>query len=209
MSKRTTTIILVSFFIVFAAVFMTYYYTQTRDLPKKLPILGNPGHRVSDFSFTNQDGKTVTLANVDGKIRVVNYFFTTCKGICPRMNENMTKVYQAYRGNNEILILSHTVDPKKDTVGAMKAYSLHFDADPNQWMFLTGDKKALYEMARDEYLVTAVDDTATTDINSDFIHSERFILVDKGGRIRGQYDGLNAGEVNQLIGDIKELLKEE
>lgn len=209
MSKRTTTIILVSFFIVFAAVFMTYYYTQTRDLPKKLPILGNPGHRVSDFSFTNQDGKTVTLANVDGKIRVVNYFFTTCKGICPRMNENMTKVYQAYRGNNEILILSHTVDPKKDTVGAMKAYSLHFDADPNQWMFLTGDKKALYEMARDEYLVTAVDDTATADINSDFIHSERFILVDKGGRIRGQYDGLNAGEVNQLIGDIKELLKEE
>lgn len=209
MSKRTTTIILVSFFIVFAAVFMTYYYTQTRDLPKKLPILGNPGHRVSDFSFTNQDGKTVTRANVDGKIRVVNYFFTTCKGICPRMNENMTKVYQAYRGNNEILILSHTVDPKKDTVGAMKAYSLHFDADPNQWMFLTGDKKALYEMARDEYLVTAVDDTATADINSDFIHSERFILVDKGGRIRGQYDGLNAGEVNQLIGDIKELLKEE
>lgn len=209
MSKRTTTIILVSFFIVFAAVFMTYYYTQTRDLPKKLPILGNPGHRVSDFSFTNQDGKTVTLASVDGKIRVVNYFFTTCKGICPRMNENMTKVYQAYRGNNEILILSHTVDPKKDTVGAMKAYSLHFDADPNQWMFLTGDKKALYEMARDEYLVTAVDDTATADINSDFIHSERFILVDKGGRIRGQYDGLNAGEVNQLIGDIKELLKEE
>ncbi|HLO71033.1 MAG TPA: SCO family protein [Flavipsychrobacter sp.] len=209
MSKRTTTIILVSFFIVFAAVFMTYYYTQTRDLPKKLPILGNPGHRVSDFSFTNQDGKTVTLANVDGKIRVVNYFFTTCKGICPRMNENMTKVYQAYRGNNDILILSHTVDPKKDTVGAMKAYSMHFDADPNQWMFLTGDKKALYEMARDEYLVTAVDDTATADINSDFIHSERFILVDKGGRIRGQYDGLNAGEVNQLIGDIKELLKEE
>lgn len=209
MSKRTTTIILVSFFIVFAAVFMTYYYTQTRDLPKKLPILGNPGHRVSNFSFTNQDGKTVTLANVDGKIRVVNYFFTTCKGICPRMNENMTKVYQAYRGNNDILILSHTVDPKKDTVGAMKAYSMHFDADPNQWMFLTGDKKALYEMARDEYLVTAVDDTATADINSDFIHSERFILVDKGGRIRGQYDGLNAGEVNQLIGDIKELLKEE
>lgn len=125
------------------------------------------------------------------------------------MNENMTKVYQAYRGNNDVLILSHTVDPKKDTVGAMKAYSMHFDADPNQWMFLTGDKKALYEMARDEYLVTAVDDTATADINSDFIHSERFILVDKGGRIRGQYDGLNPGEVNQLIGDIQELLKEE
>lgn len=209
MSKRTTTIILVSFFIVFAAVFMSYYYKETRDLPRRLPILGNAGHKVGNFSFTNQDDKVVTLADVDGKIRVVNYFFTTCKGICPRMNENMTKVYQAYRGNNNILILSHTVDPKKDTVGAMKAYSMHFDADPKQWMFLTGDKKALYEMARDEYLVTAVDDTATADINADFIHSERFILVDKGGRIRGQYDGLNPGEVNQLIGDIQELLKEE
>lgn len=208
MSKRTTTIVLVSFFIVFAAVFMMYFYNVTREAPKKLNILGNPGHKVGDFSFTNQDGNTVTLADVNGKIRVVNYFFTTCKGICPRMNENMTKVYQAYRGNNEVLIMSHTVDPKKDTVGALKAYSLRFDADPAQWIFLTGDKKALYDMARDEYLVTAVDDTATVDIEADFIHSERFILVDKGGRIRGQYDGLNPGEVNQLIGDIKELLKE-
>lgn len=208
MSKRTTTIVLISFFIVFAAVFMTYFYNVTREAPKKLNILGNPGHKVGDFSFTNQDGNTVTLADVNGKIRVVNYFFTTCKGICPRMNENMTKVYQAYRGNNEVLIMSHTVDPKKDTVGALKAYSLRFDADPAQWIFLTGDKKALYDMARDEYLVTAVDDTATVDIEADFIHSERFILVDKGGRIRGQYDGLNPGEVNQLIGDIKELLKE-
>lgn len=208
MSKRTTTIILVSFFIVFSAVFMTYFYRVTREAPKKLNILGNPGHKVGDFSFTNQEGQTVSLANVDGKIRVVNYFFTTCKGICPRMNENMTKVYQAYRGNNDVLIMSHTVDPKKDTVGAIKAYSLRFDADPKQWLFLTGDKKALYQMAREEYLVTVVDDTATVDIEADFIHSERFILVDKGGRIRGQYNGLNNGEVNQLIGDIKELLKE-
>lgn len=187
---------------------MTYFYRVTREAPKKLNILGNPGHKVGDFSFTNQEGQTVSLANVDGKIRVVNYFFTTCKGICPRMNENMTKVYQAYRGNNDVLIMSHTVDPKKDTVGAIKAYSLRFDADPKQWLFLTGDKKALYQMAREEYLVTVVDDTATVDIEADFIHSERFILVDKGGRIRGQYNGLNNGEVNQLIGDIKELLKE-
>ncbi len=208
MTKRKTTIVLISFFILLAAVFMTYFYRVTREAPKRLPVLGNPGHVVGDFSFVNQDGKTVTLADVNGKIRVVEYFFTTCKGICPRMNENMSKVYEAFRGNERVMILSHTVDPKKDTVAAMKEYSLRFDADAKQWMFLTGDKRALYNMARYAYLVTATDDTATVDIDSDFIHSEKFILVDDGGRIRGQYDGTKPAEVEVLIGDIKELLKE-
>jgi protein SCO1/2 len=208
MSKRTTTVILISFFILLAAVFMTYYYTISREVPKRLPVYGNPGHVVGSFSFTDQDGKTITEKEVDGKIRVVEYFFTTCKGICPRMNENMSKVYEAFRGNEKVVILSHTVDPKKDTVAAMKAYSLHFDADGKQWMFLTGDKAALYDMARNAYLVTAVDDTASVDIESDFIHSEKMILVDDGGRIRGQYDGTKPNEVQQLIGDIKELLKD-
>lgn len=208
MSKRNTTIFLISFFIILAAVFMTYFYKVTREEPKKLPVYGNPGHKVGDFSFVNQEGKTVTLKDVNGKIRVVEYFFTTCKGICPKMNENMSKVYEAFRGNDKIMILSHSVDPLKDTVGAMKQYSLRFDADPKQWMFLTGDKKALYDMARNEYLVTAADDTATVDIASDFIHTDRFVLVDDSGRIRGMYKGTDMGSVNQLIGDIKELLKE-
>jgi len=103
--------------------------------------------------------------------------------------------------------LSHSVDPKKDTVAAMKEYSLRFDAEPDQWMFLTGDKKELYDMARYSYLVTAADDTATVDIASDFIHTDRFVLVDRIGQIRGQYEGTDIGSVNQLIGDIKELLK--
>ncbi len=208
MSKRNTTIFLISFFIILAAVFMTYFYKVTREEPKKLPVYGNPGHKVGDFSFVNQEGKTVTLKDVNGKIRVVEYFFTTCKGICPKMNENMSKVYEAFRGNDKIMILSHSVDPLKDTVAAMKQYSLRFDADPKQWMFLTGDKKALYDMARNEYLVTAADDTATVDIASDFIHTDRFVLVDDSGRIRGMYKGTDMGSVNQLIGDIKELLKE-
>jgi protein SCO1/2 len=208
MSKRTTTIILVSFFIVLAAVFMTYFYHVSREVPKRLPVYGNPGHVVGDFTFTNQDGKTITGKDVDGKIRVVEYFFTTCKGICPRMNENMSKVYETFHGNDKVLIMSHTVDPKKDTVAAMKAYSLRFGADAKQWLVLTGDKKQLYDMARNAYLVTAIDDTATVDIESDFIHSEKMILVDDGGRIRGQYDGTKIAEVNQLIGDVKELLKD-
>jgi protein SCO1/2 len=208
MTRKKITIFLLSFFIILAAVFMTYFYKVTRTDAKKLPVIGHEGHRVTDFAFTDQDGKTVTLADVKGKIYVVEYFFTTCKGICPKMNENMTKVYNAFKGNDGVKILSHTVDPKKDTVGAMKQYSLRFEADPQQWMFLTGDKKELYDMARYSYLVTASDDTAAVDIANDFIHTDRFVLVDREGQIRGQYKGTSVGEVNQLIGDIKELLKD-
>lgn len=208
MRKNKTAIFLVTFFILLAAVFMTYFYKVTSEQPKSLPVIGNEGHKVGKFSFVNQDGKTITQDDVKGKIRVVEYFFTTCKGICPKMNENMVKVYEAFKGNDEVKILSHTVDPKKDTVGAMKAYSLRFDADAKQWMFLTGSKKELYEMAYHDYLVTAAD-SSVTDINSDFIHTDNIVLVDKDGRIRGAYQGTNVGAINQLIGDIKELMKEE
>ncbi|RYE20474.1 MAG: SCO family protein [Sphingobacteriales bacterium] len=209
MQRKKVTIILLSFFIILAAVFMTYFYNVTKVAPKKFPVLGFPGHKVSSFSFTNQDGQTVTQDAVKGKVYVVEYFFTTCKGICPKMNENMSKVYDAYRGVDDFKILSHTVDPKKDTVAAMKAYSMRFDADPKQWMFLTGDKKELYDMARYSYLVTAVDDTASTDIESDFIHTDKFVLVDRIGQIRGQYDGTDTGSVRLMINDIKDLMKED
>lgn len=209
MSNKKTVIILVTFFILLSAVFMTYYFRENQKKVKALPVIGNPGHKVTEFAFTDQDGKTVTNEDVKGKIHVVEYFFTTCKGICPKMNENMSKVYRAFQGNKDVMILSHTVDPKKDTVAAMKAYSLRFEADPVQWKFLTGDKKELYDMARYSYLVTAADDTGTVDIESDFIHTDRFVLVDKGGRVRGQYEGTNAGSVGQLIADMKELMKEE
>jgi protein SCO1/2 len=209
MNAKKVTIILISFFILLAAVFMVYFYKETRVDPKKLPVIGEQGHKVRPFAFTNQEGQTVTQEAVQGKIFIVEYFFTTCKGICPRMNENMSKVYSAFRGNDDVKILSHTVDPKKDTVAAMKEYSLRFDADPKQWMFLTGDKKELYDMARYSYLVTAADDTATVDIAADFIHTDRFVLVDRYGKIRGQYEGTKDATVNLLITDIKELLKED
>ena len=121
----------------------------------------------------------------------------------------MTKVYQTFKGNKHVMILSHTVDPKKDTVAAMKDYSERFGANADQWEFLTGDKKELYDMARYSYLVTAVDDTGVVDIAADFIHTEKFVLVDATGHIRGQYDGTDKGQVQQLIGDMQELLKEE
>lgn len=209
MKNNKTTVFLVAFFIVLAAVFMTYYYRVTRETPPTLPVQGNPGHVVDTFAFYNQDGQIITNEDVDGKIRVVEYFFTTCKGICPKMNENLSKVYKAYRGNKEVLFLSHTVDPKKDTVGAMKAYSLRFDADPQQWIFLTGNKQQLYDKARYSYLINAEDDTSGVSIDKDFIHDNHYVLIDRDGRIRGFYDGLQDKEVKQLITDIGVLLKEE
>jgi protein SCO1 len=211
---RKNTIFLISFFLVLGIGFFVWFELDIMKNPNvpgahaQLPVLGNPGHRVDTFSFVDQEGKVITNADVQGKVYVVEYFFTTCKGICPKLNENLAKVYQAYRGNKDIRFLSHTVDPKHDTVQALKAYSQRFEADPNQWYFLTGDKQKLYNMARYSYLISAQDDTAGVSIDKDFIHDNHYVLVDRDGRVRGFYDGLKTDEVNKLIGDINTLLRE-
>ena len=209
MSNRRLAAVLIIFFILLGAVFSVYFYKNTRLKERKLEVLGNPGHKVEPFSFTNQEGQTVTNKDVEGKVYVVEYFFTTCKGICPKMNESMNRVYRAYRGTKNFMILSHSVDPTHDTVAAMKAYSLRFDADPKQWMFLTGDKKQLYNAARYSYLISAQDDTAGVSVDQDFIHDNHFVLVDRNGRIRGKfYDGLKKEQVDTLISDVRILLNE-
>ncbi len=206
--------ILIAFFMILGIAFLGYYYKVNHDVHNErklsaLPVIeGDRNHHVGPFSFTNQDGKVITNADVKGKVCVVSYFFATCKGICPRMNENMTQIYKAYRGNKDVIILSHTVDPKKDTVAALKAYSLRFDADPTQWMFLTGSKKELYDMARYSYLINAKEDTVGVNIENDFIHDEHYSLVDRHGRIRGFYNGLEQSDIKKLTEDIKSLLQE-
>jgi protein SCO1/2 len=122
------------------------------------------------------------------------------------MNENMSQVYKAFKGNKDLLILCHTVDPQRDTVEALKAYSKKFDADANQWMFLTGDKKKLYDMARYSYLINAEDTANGVAIEDDFIHDQHYVLVDKAGRIRGFYDGLEQEQIQKIIKDAKQLL---
>ena len=210
MNNKKTTIFLISFFMLLGVIFLGYAYKVMHEQKKlELPVVGtDQNHHIAPFSFTNQDGKVITNEDVKGKICVVEFFFATCKGMCPRMNENMVAVSKAFKGNKNVLILSHTVDPVKDTVKALKEYSLRFDADPEQWMFLTGDKKNLYDMARYSYLISAEDDTTGVSIDKDFIHDKHYTLVDGYGRVRGFYDGLNPGDVNRMIGDINALLKE-
>lgn len=209
---------LVIFFIALATVFAFYYnsVSQSMKKPAGLAFLGDDMHKVRDFSFLNQDGDSITLDKVKGKILVIEYFFSTCQGICPVMNEHMAEVHQTFKNDDEVVILSHTVDPKRDSVATLKAYAKRFDADSKGWMFLTGDKKALYDQARFSYLVTAAD-SSKTDIAADFIHTENFVLVDKNGRVRAHadkngrvfpYDGTDKKDVEQMIKDIK-LLKEE
>lgn len=208
MSKKA--IILISFFIVLSAGFLGYAgyvikgETGTFFGKEKLPILGAPGHTVQGFSFTDQDGKTKAKADVEGKIYVAEFFFTTCTGICPKMNANMDAVYAKYKDKPDFLILSHTVDPDHDSVPVLKAYADKHKADSKNWWFLTGDKKQLYRMARQAYLV----DDGTYTGEEDFVHTQWFALVDKQGRIRGLYEGTKKQDVDKLITDIDRLMEE-
>ncbi len=208
MPKLSSLQILLVFFCILSMGFLAYYYYAYKQAPRTLPVLGNPGHKVGSFAFRNQEGMLVTEKTVEGKIYIAEYFFSTCKGICPRMNDNISKVYQQFRGQDEIKILSHTVDPQNDTVEQLHRYAQKFDADPNQWMFLTGRKDSLYSMALYCYLVNAVQDSSVKKVLPNFIHTEYVVLVDKEKRIRGNYDATSNDDIKKLIDDIKELQEE-
>ncbi|MFV0604891.1 MAG: SCO family protein [Niabella sp.] len=164
-----------------------------------------PISKVTTFSFTNQDGKAITNEDVAGKVYVAEYFFTTCPGICPMMNTNMKQVYEKYKGNPDFLILSHTCDPNNDNPARLKVYADSMGVSTQQWIFLTGRKDSLYNMARLSY---AIDDPANnfTNIEDDFLHTQFWALVDRKGNVVKIYDGLKQKEINKLIKDIdKEL----
>lgn len=168
------------------------------------------GHRIQEFSFTDQSGKSYGSKDLENKIYVAEYFFTTCGTICPVMNAEMQRVQAAFKGNNQFKILSFTVDPETDSVAQMKNYADAHGADPVQWHFLTGEKKDLYRLARRSFFVLKPAEAQNQgDVGSDFIHTNYFVLVDTQKRIRGYYDGTNPKEVDTLIKDIQKLLEED
>jgi protein SCO1/2 len=163
-------------------------------------------HSIPAFKLINQDGEIITEKDFEGKIYVADYFFTTCKSICPKMTTELLRVQEKFEYTNGLVkILSHTVDPEHDSVPVLKAYSKMVHADTKMWDFVTGDKKQLYDLARKGYLVNAMQGDGGKD---DFIHSELFVLVDKEKHIRGIYDGTNIKSVNDLLDDIKVLIAE-
>jgi protein SCO1/2 len=163
---------------------------------------------VKPFSFKDQDNLPFSEREMKGKVAVVNFFFTRCRGICPSMNANMKLVYETFKDHPDFIIVSHTCDPENDSVPVLKQYADGFCPSHKGWSFLTGSKDSLYHQARASYLL---DDPKNTleKIEDQFIHTQFFALVDKQGRVRGQvYDGLKADEIEKLKKDIQALLKE-
>ena len=166
------------------------------------------GHTIGDFSFQNQNNETITNNDIEGKVFVAEYFFTTCLSICPIMNAEMQRVYEKYKSQDDFVVLSFTVDPDVDTVAQMKKYAERHDAG-NKWHFLTGNKDELYSLARKSFFVLKPAEAQNIgDAGSDFIHTNNFVLVDRQRRIRGYYDGTKPTSVDSLMVDIGRLLKE-
>ncbi|MEO6456296.1 MAG: SCO family protein [Ginsengibacter sp.] len=197
------------FFVVLMGTFYLFLFAGNDYYKVKLPVLTY----VKDFSFTDQNGKPFSEKNVEGKVYVAEYFFTTCKGICPKMNKNMKNIYEKYKDKEGFAILSHTCMPETDSIPLLKAYEMKMlgtvnNQPPNaNWYFLTGSKDSLYKMARESYLLDN-EKNNSLNIAEQFIHTQFFALVDKQRRLRGIYDGLKQDELDKLSTDIGELLKE-
>lgn len=213
--------ILTIFFIslLVAIFFSIYTLINRKNLPIITPRDVNPelvdslvqhigyNHKIATFAFTNQNGKTVTNKDYEGKIYVADFFFTTCQTICPKMTDNMVWLQDKIKDNPKVKLLSHSVFPDEDTVEVLKNYAKEKGVIDSKWNLVTGDQREIYKIARQSYLVVK---TGKPEEMYDMVHTENFVLVDQKGRIRGFYNGLNIdkkvkGEQNltQLLEDIE------
>lgn len=180
---------------------------------EKLPFLGNPTAggtdtiypKILNFSFTDQDNKVVTNKTFDNKIYIADFIFLSCPTICPKMNVEMKKVYDAFKDNTKVSFLSHTIDPKNDTPEKLKDYSKFLKIDNSKWFFVTGNRDSIYSIATKSYFTTAYPDEKEP---GGLVHGGGLMLVDKSRHIRGVYDGTDPKETQRLINDITILLKE-
>jgi protein SCO1/2 len=195
MSKKG--IFYLGFFVVLVAVF--YLIVQKWIKPNTTIS------QVQPFAFLNQDGRTITNKDVEGKVYVAEYFFTTCQGICPKMNSNIKKLYEKFKDKEDFLILSHTCQPEVDSVPQLKKFAESMGVNTSRWIFLTGRKDSLYSMARTSY---TIDDPVNNlkNIDDDFLHTQFWALVDKEGNVKKVYDGLKDSEVDALIRRLDRML---
>lgn len=179
---------------------------------EKLPYLGNSKivdgekvyHTIPSFSFVNQNGETITEENYKNKVYLADFFFTTCPTICPTVMSQMVRIYDKYENNPEVMLLSFSLDPKRDTIGALKAYAENLEVSAPKWNMVTGEKAKIHDIV-DDYMNIVIDDpSAPGGIN----HSGKIILIDKDNHIRSFADGTDKSEVDRLLKDIDILLKE-
>lgn len=160
-------------------------------------------HKIRDFQLTNQLGRQVSLKDVEGKVLLVDFFFTSCPSICPTLTKNLKKIQSAYVKNDSLLqILSFSVDPERDTVDKLRKYAYDYGVNPDNWWLLTGSKKEIYDLARNDFFVSVTQGDGGPD---DFIHTEKLVLIDKNGNIRGYYNGLDSNAIKRCAGDIATL----
>ena len=194
---------------------ISLFYTALKPkktLPIYNPAMVNPDlvdstvqhiskyHTIADFSFVNQNGKTITQKEYEGKIYVADFFFTSCGSICPKMTTNLAEIQKAIRYNPKVMLLSHSVLPDTDSVPFLKQYALKNGVIDSKWNLVTGDKKAIYMMARKSYLAVKL---GKPEELYDMVHTENFVLVDTKRRVRGFYDGTKKEDVQRLITDIE------
>ena len=163
-------------------------------------------HRISPFTLVNQEGKPITDKDFQGKIYITDFFFTICPGICPKMTANMSILQEEFIDDDEVLLLSHSVTPERDSVPVLKEYAEVEGILSGKWHLATGDREQIYQLARRDYFVE--EDLGLEKDVDEFLHTENFVLIDKNGHIRGIYNGLNRTAIQQLIADIKTLKKE-
>lgn len=208
------------FLLVLSAVLITIIYSilnPEKRLPVYQPDMVNAElvdstvqevrkyHKISDFKLVNQNGDTITQDFYKDKIYIADFFFTTCLTICPIMTDHMLQIQDQIKHDPEVLLLSHTVIPKVDTVAQLKRYAVEKGVDDEKWNLVTGDKKAIYDLARKSYLAAKSEGDGGP---FDMIHTENFVLVDKEKRIRGFYDGTDPEAIEELMNDLEVLKKE-
>lgn len=187
---------------------LSYYgpkqLAKTSHLVKGKSIPDTIYHSIPDFNLTNQDGKPVSLKTFNNKIMVVNFFYTNCPTICNQVNQNISKLTAEYAPNKITRFVTITVDPQRDSVHVLKQYAKKFNADANKWLFLTGDTSTIYSLARQGFLVNALDAG-----NGDFIYSDKIMLIDESRHIRGYYSGTSDDDITRLDNEIKVQITEE
>ncbi len=207
-------------YFVFLLILITLSNCSRVNTIKELPILGRSEikekvvdgetiydtvyHTIDDFSFIDQDSNVVTNDTFEGQVYVADFFFTTCPTICPVMKQQMLRVYDQYKNNPEVGILSHTIDPTHDSVAVLKDFATKLGVKTDKWHFVTGDKDEIYDIGETSYMVVANQDPNAP---GGYIHSGAFLLIDKKRRIRGVYDGTEPEQVEILINDIGRLIK--
>lgn len=201
-------------FVMFLAVVSGLLFASCAEKKEAaLPIFGEKEvqggdtiyHTIADFKFVDQDSAFVTNDTFNEKIYVADFFFTSCRTICPIMKTQMLRVYDSIQNDPDVLLLSHSIDPEYDTVGLLHDYAERLGVKSDKWHFVTGSKEDIYKIAQTSYFATAMEDKAEPD---GFIHSGAFLLIDKDKRIRGKYDGTKEEDVNRLLVEIQRLKKE-